>query len=166
MAKKNIIIAVGAVLALPVLAYLVLLTIGLSSIWITDGGLMDKKPVFTEQGIINGYNHERSLKGLAPLKQNALLDKSACAKSDDMDKHNYYAHVSPEGVDWKSFVDNAGYDWQNVGENLIVGATSNEDAVKSWMESPDHRANILGDYEDIGVCFKRTKVVVHLGKEM
>lgn len=166
MSKRNIIIAVGSILSLPVLAYLALLGVGFMSTWLTDGALMDAKPTFTNQGIVDGYNHERALKGLAPLKENAKLDASACAKSDDMIKHNYYAHDSPDGVAWTSFLDKVGYDYQTAGENLVVGASSNADAISRWVQSPPHYENMLGDYEDIGVCFKKTTVVVHLGKEI
>jgi uncharacterized protein YkwD len=47
--------------------------------------------------------------------------------------------------------DSAGGAW-NVGENLAQGYTSVDDVMEAWMNSPDHKINILcGYYKSISV---------------
>jgi uncharacterized protein YkwD len=36
-----------------------------------------------------------------------------------------------------------GYVWQRLGENIAAGMPTAEEAFEAWMNSPDHRANIL-----------------------
>jgi hypothetical protein len=93
--------------------------------------------------VIKFVNKERVENGLAILQENELLDTVAQKKLDDMLKEDYFAHISPEGVDpWQWFFD-AGYDFAYAGENL---ATNYADVIKqheAWMNSPKHRKNIL-----------------------
>ena len=92
--------------------------------------------------------------GLPALKENAILDKAAAAKANDMFKNQYFEHVSPAGIDPGKLVQNYGYDYIVEGENLILGNFSSEkEVVQDWMNSPGHRANILNNrYTEIGVA--------------
>src|SRR5512141_2060134 len=63
-------------------------------------------------------NVERERKGLPALKRNALLDKSAQMKADDMAERHYWAHEGPNGeLPW-GFFDKVGYEYSFAGENL------------------------------------------------
>lgn len=47
-----------------------------------------------------------------------------------------------------------GYRYRLVGENIAAGFASAVDVVDSWMESEEHRHNILNcEFEEIGVGY-------------
>ncbi|MGY8686575.1 MAG: CAP domain-containing protein [Verrucomicrobiales bacterium] len=99
-------------------------------------------------------NQERQRHGLRPLRHNAQLALAAKRHSAVMAKHGYVGHHEPGGTDSSMKRSRkAGYKPQRVGENVygprmsmsaidhaILGP---DDAVKSWMESPGHRRNLL-----------------------
>lgn len=88
-------------------------------------------------------NENRIQNGLPPLAVSPLLTEAAQLKANDMAAHSYYAHTGPDGktmLDWMNIV---GYRYLNAGENLVIDRTTAEQAVGAWMNSPDHRANML-----------------------
>jgi uncharacterized protein YkwD len=108
------------------------------------------------------HNQARADKGLPLLRENAKLDKAALGHSNDMVAEGYFDHTTPGGT---SFVDRilaAGYVKRNagwtLGENLAwgTGDLSTPDGVMtSWMNSPDHKANILKRaYREVGIGIK------------
>ncbi len=108
-------------------------------------------------GIFEETNNERVQKNLPPLVHNQTLAKAALAKVDDMFIHQYFEHVSPQGKAPADFVTGAGYAYLTTGENLAFGVFKDEkELVKAWMDSPGHRANILGkQFTEIGVAVKK-----------
>lgn len=115
--------------------------------------------------IISQVNHERAIRGLAPLKENSKLDHSAQAKAEDMDRNNYFAHISPHGTSVAGFFLAFGYHFRFAGENLASGFSTSKEVCQVWMVSPTHRANILDtDFKDIGVGFSGGYVVEHFGE--
>lgn len=104
-------------------------------------------------------NAERSSRALGPLRQDPVLERPALTHARDMVQRSYFAHDSPSGRKFEERIRLAGYlsgaqRWA-VGENLAWGAGTKavlSSIVRSWMESPPHRANILkGRYDQIGV---------------
>ena len=97
-------------------------------------------------------NHERTDLSLVPLKRNAVLDKAAQLKADDMATHSYFSHTSPAGVTPWYWFEEAGYLFTYAGENLAVHFSDSDEVVSAWMASPTHRANIVNnDYTEIGI---------------
>lgn len=104
-------------------------------------------------------NQQRTGHGLAPLGESAGLDAAAQRHSDDMVSGNYFAHVGPTGVGLLDQVVAAGYAVVgrvlDVGENIAAadGSLASPAAtVAGWMDSPEHRANILDPgYGDTGI---------------
>ncbi len=92
--------------------------------------------------------------GLSPLTENAILDKVAAAKANDMFVNQYFEHVSPSGVGPGDLAQKYGYNYILEGENLILGNFSSEkEVVQDWMNSPGHRANILNvRYSEMGAA--------------
>src|SRR5690606_12800567 len=43
--------------------------------------------------------------------------------------------------------------WSKAGENVARGYPTPAEVHAAWMDSPGHRANILGDYTHIGISF-------------
>ncbi|MCK9345212.1 MAG: CAP domain-containing protein [Candidatus Pacebacteria bacterium] len=109
----------------------------------------------TVSGVIAYTNAERANNGgLSALTENALLDRDAQLKLDDMFNKQYFEHVSPSGVGPSDLATLVGYQYVIVGENLALGDfAGDEGVVTAWMNSPGHRANILNtNYEEIGVA--------------
>jgi len=95
-------------------------------------------------GIRVGY-HESA------LELNSDLTKAAQAKANDMVKRDYWSHVTPDGKQPWTFIVAAGYQYEAAGENLAFGFGSSDQIMTAWMDSPEHRANILdADYQDVG----------------
>ncbi|CAG8460478.1 864_t:CDS:2 [Cetraspora pellucida] len=47
-----------------------------------------------------------------------------------------------------------GYSWSVVGENIAFGQKNEDEAMKSWMNSPPHKANILDKrFKHLGVGY-------------
>ncbi len=106
--------------------------------------------------IIKFTNDERIKEGLIPFSENLLLKRAAEIKVQDMFTNNYFEHNSPQGKSPSDFINEVGYEYITVGENLAMGIFKDEkDLVTAWMNSPGHRANILGKFAEIGVSAKK-----------
>lgn len=139
---------------------------------------VNAEPTEYEQLILVYTNIEREANGLAPVEWSGGLALVARDHSQDMIKRDFFVHVNPDGQDpTDRFVEMYGYAPEKalgpteyivgVGENLgkitfpsevegcgEVGDSESAAAcqVKSWMESPPHRANILDEkYTHLGV---------------
>lgn len=97
-------------------------------------------------------NEERSDDALPTLVRNSTLDEAAQMKAEDMAKYSYFAHESPSGVTPWHWFKEAGYNYAYAGENLAVHFNDSDEVVRAWMNSPGHRANIMGNsYAEIGI---------------
>jgi uncharacterized protein YkwD len=108
-------------------------------------------------------NAARSTHNQSALEINDHLTAAAQAKANDMAKRNYWSHVTPDGKQPWAFVQTAGYEYEAAGENLAYGFGSSDDVVTAWMNSTEHRANILNAaYRDVG--FATANVPNYQGK--
>ncbi|MCA9245716.1 MAG: hypothetical protein KDA42_01345 [Planctomycetales bacterium] len=90
----------------------------------------------TEMEIVRCTNEERIRYGLSPLKVDLQLVESARDHGSWMAGRQTLQHTSAM-----------------VGENIAMGQATAAEAVRDWMNSPGHRANILnGTYTRIGVA--------------
>jgi uncharacterized protein YkwD len=100
-------------------------------------------------------NAQRARQQLAPLTENALLDRAAELHSLDMAERDFFEHQNPDGVQPDARIVRQGYPPILVGENLAWGETEKSapaEIVAMWMKSPGHRANILeSGYREIGI---------------
>ncbi len=142
----------------------------------TPGPLVSKQPSslptvaagnLTTTGIIADTNAERTSRSLPALKESKKLDASAQVKANDILARQYFEHTAPDGSTVSTLVDAQGYQYIRIGENLALGDFKDDaDVVTAWMNSPGHRANILGaSYTEMGVgvaegYYKGLKVVV------
>ncbi|MFE3655254.1 CAP domain-containing protein [Streptomyces sp. NPDC059165] len=102
--------------------------------------------------IVQLVNLERAKAGCSPVRADALVQAAAQAHADDMAAHGYYEHVSPGGGHANDRMRTAGYPAGKWGENLHRGPSNPAVAMRDWMASPAHRANILDcEFEDVGV---------------
>jgi uncharacterized protein YkwD len=93
-----------------------------------------------EVKVIQKTNAERVRRGLRPLRVDARLVRSARRHTAWMTRRRSLQHTTAP-----------------VGENIAMGQSSADEAVRSWMNSPGHRANILSaGYTRIGVAAYET----------
>lgn len=127
----------------------------------------------SRDGLLSGTNVARSSNGLGGFGLNSQLNSAAQAKAQDMAAKNYWAHTSPDGTEPWYFFQQAGYTYIRAGENLAYGFMTSQSAIDGWMNSPSHKANILGDYAEVGFGIvntpdyqnggEQTIVVAHYG---
>lgn len=110
---------------------------------------------FNRDELLEYTNANRSGNGLAALKHNDLLDKSAQDKCDDMVAKNYWSHATPQGTGFWFIIAKYIPKYKTAGENLAYSYDSTMDVVVGWMTSPTHKANILkSEFTQVGfgVC--------------
>ncbi len=101
--------------------------------------------------LLNDTNQQRAGNGEGGLSLNSQLNQAAQAKANDMAARDYWSHNTPDGQSPWTFITAAGYNYQTAGENLAYGFATADDTVTGWMNSPEHRANILNtSYRDVG----------------
>lgn len=119
-------------------------------------------------------NQEREEASLPPLKTNRALTEAAKQKARDMFDKDYWAHVSPEGVEPWDFILDERYDYSYAGENLAKNFQTSKEVVTAWYASPSHRDNLLGEnYDEVGFAvvdgvldgYETTLVVQMFGKK-
>jgi uncharacterized protein YkwD len=111
-----------------------------------------------ESGVLSQLNKIRVQHGLQPVKISARLTASAAQHSREMGADGYFEHNSHDGTAfWKRigrWYGSNGYGYWSVGENLLWSSPQVDpvDALQLWMNSPEHRANILtARWREIGV---------------
>jgi hypothetical protein len=105
----------------------------------------------TTDALLSGTNAQRSGQQETSLTLNSQLTAAAQAKANDMAARDYWSHVTPDGQQPWSFIDATGYKYQAAGENLAYGFGTSSEVIEAWMNSPEHRANILNaNYRDVG----------------
>ncbi len=103
--------------------------------------------------LVGGTNQARVQDGLPPLQVSPLLTQVAEDKVNDMVKNDYFAHTSPSGLSPWYWFEKVGYHFSYAGENLAVNFTDSQDVTNAWLNSPEHRANILsGNFTQIGIA--------------
>ena len=102
-------------------------------------------------------NLERAQHSLPPLRVNTHLVADAKLQASQIAETGILDHVILSGAYPTPRVraEAAGYAWNALGENLALGYPDAASAVAAWMESPGHRANILGGgYSETGVVLE------------
>jgi uncharacterized protein YkwD len=124
----------------------------------------DLEPAASNEGRIRDailclHNQIRAEHGLPRLRENKRLRKAAVGHSRSMVARRFFEHTTPSGMTMVDRILKARYvredqGWM-LGENLAWGTGSYatpRGAVRAWMESPGHRANILKRaYREMGV---------------
>ena len=112
-----------------------------------------------ESGVLKDLNAIRAQHGLVPLHLNAQLSAAATQHSVEMGQDGYFEHTSHDGTAfWKRIAHwygSASYGYWSVGENLLWSSpdVTPSGALQLWMNSPEHRANILtARWREIGVA--------------
>jgi uncharacterized protein YkwD len=112
-----------------------------------------------EQSMVCMVDFARRQAGLGELSNSGALTQSAQDKSQDILSCDSFSHYAC-GREFTYWMKQTGYMstpcWR-VGENLAWG-TGAYGSVRSifiaWMRSPDHRANVLGDFDETGLSLQ------------
>lgn len=98
-------------------------------------------------------NADRSAQGLATLTVSPTLTEVARAKAEHMAAHQYFAHTAPDGTTPWHWFKEKNYQFLYAGENLAIDFSESTDVNRAWMQSPTHRANIVGtQFSEIGIA--------------
>jgi uncharacterized protein YkwD/uncharacterized membrane protein required for colicin V production len=104
-----------------------------------------------EDAMLVLINHERTTRGLKPLTMNDKARTVARAYSTDMFARGYFSHINPEGKSPFDRIKAGGVKFGTAGENLALAPTLAL-AHQGLMNSPGHKANILGEkYRTVGI---------------
>lgn len=139
-----------------------------------DGNLAFEDQI--TQAVFEKTNGVRKEKGLAALSRHNELDMLSKLHSDNMVKHNFFAHEDHEGASPSDRADALNFSWTSIAENIGqvpwfqnvtgCGDTRSADAiatcvVEGWRNSPGHYANMIGDFQEIGVgiTFNKDSIV-------
>jgi uncharacterized protein YkwD len=119
---------------------------------------------FLRSSVLCLVNRMREHHGLARLRYNPDLRRSATGHSKDMVANGYFSHFGPGGSTPSGRISRAGYLTRArryfLGEDLAGGDGrrygSPLSVFRAWMHSPPHRANILDSrFDDVGVGVAR-----------
>jgi uncharacterized protein YkwD len=102
--------------------------------------------------LIDAHNRERAEAKLKPLAANEALITAARIHARDMAEHESMSHEGSDGSKPNERITKQGYEGRRTGENIAWGQKSVPEVMKTWTNSPPHRANILGDFSEIGVA--------------
>ena len=134
----------------------------------------------TEAHVFRLANGERARQNLAPFGCHALLVRAARFWNQKMCKDRFFSHDDPSGVHhFSNRMSSLSQDLAQLGlrqsrsaENIFAGSPSPKDAMRSWMRSAGHRANLLNpqlNHLGVGYAFCKgrhlwTQIFMTLGK--
>ena len=124
--------------------------------------LCDANPAALQQAIVALTNQSRrqaqtcgstGFAATTDVVADATLVLAAQQHSDDMASNNFFSHTGSNGLSVADRIDNLGFNWFNVGENIAAGQESLAEAHDGWMQSPGHCENIMNPrYTRMGVA--------------
>jgi uncharacterized protein YkwD len=112
-----------------------------------------------EQAMLCLTNYARVQAGATQLEPTAELEESAADKAGDILRCDSFSHYAC-GREFTYWMRETGYlsaECWRAGENLAWGAGEYGTVTsifRAWLRSPEHRANLLGEYTQIGINLK------------
>ncbi|MDO5397399.1 MAG: stalk domain-containing protein [bacterium] len=108
------------------------------------------------QELLRLTNDIRIQNGLNPLVWDDELAEVGRVHCMDMAAREYFDHNTPEGLTPFDRMHNAGIWPVYAGENIAAGQINPADVTEAWMNSPEHRDNILNpNFTRLGAAFFR-----------
>lgn len=102
--------------------------------------------------IVELVNEERIKAGLNPVILDEAASNAALIRSKEI--VSSFSHTRPNGSSFSTALKEQGISYRRAGENIAWGQRSPEQVMEGWMNSPGHRANILGEsFTHIGVGY-------------
>jgi uncharacterized protein YkwD len=95
-----------------------------------------------------------SFAAAGPVRLNPTLQLVASGHAADMARYNYFSHTSRDGGSMVERASRAGYPRRAMAENIAAGQLQADAAMKSWLDSPGHCANIMAPaFNEMGAAF-------------
>jgi uncharacterized protein YkwD len=94
------------------------------------------------EAVFEGINAHRQRRGCAPLVWSDAGARAAQLHSADMARRRYFSHTSPEGTQAWDRARAQGIAFSRAAENIAMTQGGARDAVRLWIGSTGHRANI------------------------
>jgi uncharacterized protein YkwD len=124
------------------------LTIGV--VFSTTSAFTQPRAETAEQQLFQAINRERAANGLPPLKWDDSLASAARQHAEAMAAQRSISHGFAGEPSLPSRATRAGARFSWLSENVAAGPNA-ENISEQWMESPNHRANLLdADMDTIG----------------
>lgn len=118
----------------------VLVLFGLTSVGVTSASASEADTIAAL------VNQARASAGLPGLIHNPAMDSVALQWANHMGAAQSMTH----NPDYSTQIPSG---WSRAGENVAMGQPTPAEMHTAWMNSAGHRANILGDFTDIGIAF-------------
>ena len=100
--------------------------------------------------VVSEVNRERSAAGLSPVRFADMLNEVALVRAQECATE--FSHTRPVGTGWYTALDEADIPYYDAGENIACGQSTPAEVMKAWMNSQEHKANILSsEFEYLGV---------------
>lgn len=103
----------------------------------------------------NIINQRRAENGLAPLQLDGTLIQVASFRAAEMahldNGTSQISHTRPNGQSFSSVAKIYGVGYSVIGENICDVLSSPASAMSGFMNSPGHKANILGNFTSVGI---------------
>ena len=101
------------------------------------------------QEVLELVNYERAKEHLKPLKLSSSMNHYAQIRAKEITKK--FSHTRPSGYFCFTVIPKP---YRTVGENIAAGQRSANEVVTAWMNSPDHRANIMNPkFRELGMGY-------------
>lgn len=108
-----------------------------------------------ETQVLQQVNRERRSRGLSALHLDPQLTNLARQHSRNMAERRFFSHDDPAHGGVGDRLKAAGVPWTACAENIFRTSATPDPAraaVRAWMKSPGHRANLLGkNYTRTGI---------------
>ena len=135
------------------LVFVVLLAVGIQLLYNVrqTGSILGEKATISSEALLSEANQARRSFSLNDLEPNPKLNKAAQLKIDDMFARQYWGHDAPDGTKPWKWLAEADYSYAEAGENLAKNFYTAEATTAAWLNSTEHRDNILNpDYTEVG----------------
>ena len=114
---------------------------GVSAVSVSAPAAPVASPSFYRSEVLRLINQQRAGQGLKPLVETAAMDRIASVRAAEAAVQ--FSHVRPNGTSPASLFAQNGIAYSTAGENLGRGYASPASVVSAWMNSAEHRSNIL-----------------------
>lgn len=104
--------------------------------------------------VASEINRERAAAGLEPVRFCDSINEVALTRARECASE--FDHIRPDGTLCFTALDEANVPYYTAGENIACGQNSPQSVMSAWMNSQEHRANILSsdfEYVGVGVCY-------------
>ncbi|MEL6536910.1 MAG: CAP domain-containing protein [Bacteroidota bacterium] len=141
---------------LPVLLILLLLSLGAKAQYLDAPAQVDQEEILQRVNEIRAKGCRCGRERMAPapaLSWDTKLERAAQGHSNWMDENGQFSHTGKRRSNTGQRIEQVGYKWNYVGENIAAGQTSVEAVMESWLKSPGHCRNIMNpNFTQMGVA--------------